>query len=126
MIQQVITCDICGAQKREANHWFIAREEAGEIRISGWNSPHTFSPQARHLCGETCVHKLISQDLMKLAGVDAQSIREAAPVAKTAVIAASGGERPASSMRQDSRIAPGAADYSRLERSFACTGRRTP
>lgn len=124
MIRQIITCDICGAQKREANHWFIAREEAGEIRISGWNAPHTFSPQARHLCGETCVHKLISQDLMKLAVVDIQSIHETVPFAKTTVSAAPATERPASSMRQDSRIAPEAADYSRLERSFACTGRR--
>ena len=39
MITQSISCDMCGVQKREANHWFIAYKEAHEIRISGWASP---------------------------------------------------------------------------------------
>jgi hypothetical protein len=72
VIQHVITCDMCGAQKREANHWFLVREESGELRISGWNFPHTLSPETRHLCGETCVHKLISRDLKRLANVGTQ------------------------------------------------------
>jgi len=72
VIQQVITCDICGSQKRQANHWFIAREESGELRISGWISPQVLSPEAKHLCGETCAHKLISQFLMKLMEVKTQ------------------------------------------------------
>ncbi len=38
MIRRVITCDICGSQKQQANHWFVACEKSGELRISGWNS----------------------------------------------------------------------------------------
>jgi hypothetical protein len=66
VIRQVITCDICGTQKRETNHWFVAYEESGELRISGWNSLHLLSPETKHLCGETCAHKLISHFLMRL------------------------------------------------------------
>jgi hypothetical protein len=78
VIKQVITCDVCGSQKRQANHWFVAREESGELRISGWNSPHTLSPETRHLCGETCALKLLSQHLMRLADLGTQRVVEAA------------------------------------------------
>jgi hypothetical protein len=54
VIRKVITCDICGSQKRQTNHWFVAYEESGELRISGWNSLHLLSPETKHLCGETC------------------------------------------------------------------------
>ena len=60
MITQSISCDMCGVQKREANHWFIAYKEAREIRISGWASPRRLSAGTAHLCGERCVHRFLS------------------------------------------------------------------
>lgn len=66
VIRQVITCEICGSQKQQTNHWFVAYEESGELRISGWNTLHLFCPETKHLCGETCAHKLISHFLMGL------------------------------------------------------------
>ena len=60
MITQSISCDISGVQKREANHWFIAYEEAQEVRITGWASPRRLSAGTVHLCGERCVHKFLS------------------------------------------------------------------
>jgi len=63
VIQQAISCDVCGAQKRQANHWFIAYKHAGELRVSSWNSLHLMCPGTKHLCGETCVHKLIGEFL---------------------------------------------------------------
>jgi hypothetical protein len=89
VIQQVITCDICGTQKRQTNHWFVAREESGELRITGWNSLHVQSPGTKHLCGETCVHKLISQYLTGLADEGAQSaavISDSIPAVEAKVI----------------------------------------
>lgn len=65
LIRQVITCNICGSQKRQTNHWFVAYQETGELRISGWNSLRLLSPGTKHLCGEACAHKLISQFLMR-------------------------------------------------------------
>ena len=59
MIRQAISCDICGAEKKQTNHWFVANEHGGEMRISGWNSRNRMRPGSKHLCGQTCLHKLM-------------------------------------------------------------------
>ncbi len=59
MIRQAITCDICASEKRQTNHWFVAYEQGGELRVSGWNSRHRLRPGSKHLCGQTCLHKLV-------------------------------------------------------------------
>ena len=59
MIRQAISCDICGAEKKQTNHWFVANEQGGEIRVSGWNSRNRMRPGSKHLCGQTCLHKLV-------------------------------------------------------------------
>lgn len=59
MIRQAISCDICGAEKKQTNHWFVANEHGGEMRISGWNSRNRMRPGSKHLCGQTCLHKLV-------------------------------------------------------------------
>ena len=59
MIRQAISCDICASEKKQTNHWFVAYEQAGELRVSGWNSRNRQRPGAKHLCGQTCLHKLV-------------------------------------------------------------------
>lgn len=59
MIRQAISCDVCGAEKQQTNHWFIAYEQGGELRVSGWTSRHRLRPDSKHLCGQTCLHKLV-------------------------------------------------------------------
>lgn len=59
MIRQAITCDICEAEKKQTNHWFVAYEQGGELRVSGWNSRNRLKPGSKHLCGQTCLHKLM-------------------------------------------------------------------
>ena len=59
MIRQAISCDICASEKKQTNHWFVAYEIAGELRVSGWNSRNRQKPNAKHLCGQTCLHKLV-------------------------------------------------------------------
>ena len=71
MIRQAISCDICGAEKKQTNHWFVAWEVAGELRVSGWNSRNRQRTGAKHLCGQVCMHKL-ADDFM--AHVIAQKI----------------------------------------------------
>jgi hypothetical protein len=65
MIRQSITCDICGSEKKQTNHWFVAREQGGELRISGWDSRNRLRPGSRHLCGQTCLHKLVDEFMAK-------------------------------------------------------------
>ena len=69
MIRQAISCDICGAEKKQTNHWFVASEQAGELRISGWSSRNRLRSGSKHLCGQTCLHKLVDEFM-------AHSIRE--------------------------------------------------
>jgi len=59
VIRQAISCDICGTEKRQTNHWFVAYEQGGELRVSGWNSRNRTRPGSKHLCGQTCLHKLV-------------------------------------------------------------------
>jgi hypothetical protein len=59
MIRQAISCDICASEKKQTNHWFVAYEQSGELRVGGWNSRNRQKPGAKHLCGQTCLHKLV-------------------------------------------------------------------
>ncbi len=61
MIRQAISCDICGTEKRQTNHWFVAYDQGGELRVSEWNSRNRLRPESKHLCGQTCLHKLVDE-----------------------------------------------------------------
>ncbi len=61
MIRQAISCDICGTEKKQTNHWFVAYDQGGELRVSGWSSRHRLRPGSKHLCGQTCLHKLVDE-----------------------------------------------------------------
>lgn len=61
LIRQAISCDICGTEKKQTNHWFIAWDQGGELRVSGWQSRNRTRPGSKHLCGQTCLHKLVDE-----------------------------------------------------------------
>lgn len=68
MIRQAISCDICGAEKKQTNHWFVAYEQAGELRVSGWNSRNRLRTGSKHLCGQACLHKLADDFMARVIG----------------------------------------------------------
>jgi hypothetical protein len=72
VIRQAISCDICASEKRQTNHWFVAYEQAGELRVSGWSSRHKLRAGSKHLCGQTCLHKLVDEFMAKAIAVRAQ------------------------------------------------------
>jgi hypothetical protein len=79
VIRQAISCDICASEKKQTNHWFVAYEQAGELRLSGWGSRNRLRAGAKHLCGQTCLHKLIDEFMAKEAvGRNAQNAAAAA------------------------------------------------
>ena len=65
MIRQAISCDICGTEKKQTNHWFVAYDQGGELRVSGWSSRNRLRPGSKHLCGQTCLHKLVDEFMAK-------------------------------------------------------------
>jgi len=68
VIRQAISCDICGAEKKQTNHWFVACEQGGELRLSGWGSNIRQRPGTKHLCGQTCLHKLVDEYIARTIG----------------------------------------------------------
>ena len=66
VIRQAISCDICGTEKKQTNHWFVAYEQGGELRVSGWNSRNRLRPGSKHLCGQTCLHKLVDDFMARI------------------------------------------------------------
>ena len=78
MIRQAISCDICGTEKKQTNHWYVAYDQAGELRVSGLNPRNRLRPGAKHLCGQTCLHKLMDDFITKASAVRPQPAAEAA------------------------------------------------
>lgn len=84
MIRQAISCDICATEKKQTNHWFVAYEQGGELRVSGWHSRNRLRPGSKHLCGQTCLHKLVDEFIAKAIAIrsgmtvapDAAEVRE--------------------------------------------------
>jgi hypothetical protein len=68
VIRQAISCDICGAEKKQTNHWYITCEAAGELRVGGWNSRMRQRPNAKHLCGQICLHKVVDEFIARSSG----------------------------------------------------------
>jgi hypothetical protein len=81
LIRQAISCDICGTEKKQTNHWFVALEQGGELRLSGWSSRCKLRPGSKHLCGQTCLHKLVDEFM-------ARNIAVRAPVGIAGEVAA--------------------------------------
>jgi hypothetical protein len=60
MIRQTINCDICAAEKLSTSYWFVAYEQGGEITLRGWEAPKSSRKNAKHLCGQKCVQRMMS------------------------------------------------------------------
>jgi hypothetical protein len=73
MIRQAISCDICGAEKKQTNHWFVAYTHAGELRVSGWGAQRRLRAGSKHLCGQTCLYKLLDEFIAANATARAQA-----------------------------------------------------
>lgn len=69
MIRQAISCDICGTEMQGTNHWFVAYDHQGELRVSVWNARTRLRSGARHLCGHTCLHKLVDDFMARTLAV---------------------------------------------------------
>jgi hypothetical protein len=73
VIRQAISCDVCSAEKKQTNHWYVVCEQAGELRLGGWNSRMRQRPGAKHLCGQTCLHKLVDEFMARTSAARAGS-----------------------------------------------------
>lgn len=58
MLIQSVTCDNCGVQKKESNHWFTVTKDGEGIIIRRMHQ-EDLSEEEQHICGETCLEKTI-------------------------------------------------------------------
>jgi hypothetical protein len=75
VIRQAISCDICGAEKKQTNHWFVACEVGDELRVCGWSSRNRLRTGSKHLCGQACLHKLADDFMARVIAGKAASAR---------------------------------------------------
>lgn len=65
-------CNICGVERKEANHWFVATKDRGRFSIEAWDvaerENRLDNEDAIHLCGQVCAHKLLDRFLAETAG----------------------------------------------------------
>jgi hypothetical protein len=101
VIRQAISCDICGAEMLNANHWFVARELGAELRISAWDGRKRPRSATRHICGHKCLHKLVDDFTARTLRVplangegrtDAQPSPAAFPILQRPIVGSSSGE----------------------------------
>jgi hypothetical protein len=69
VIRQAISCDVCGTEMQATNHWFVAYDHQGELRVSVWAARGRLRSGARHLCGHTCLHKLVDDFMARTLAV---------------------------------------------------------
>jgi len=134
VIRQAISCDICGAGKRQTNHWFVCYEQSGELRVSGWNSRYLLCSGVKHLCGESCLHTLVSEFLAKSLSGRSPQAAAIVDVQLPVVEAENGVTAEARSFRQSITQATESSPRSshhvpraleRHPRSHGCTERKT-
>jgi hypothetical protein len=65
MIKETVICDVCGAGKNEANHWFMAFEDKGTVRLAAWGGLNRKRASTKHLCGQSCVHRYVDDFLAR-------------------------------------------------------------
>jgi hypothetical protein len=77
VIRQAISCDICGTEMLNANHWFVAYDRGPELRVGAWNPRNKLRASARHLCGHKCLHKLVDDYMARTLSAGAWASVEA-------------------------------------------------
>jgi len=67
MAQQIkFTCDGCGAERKQANHWFTTRVKDDGIIIDAFDPFLDANGNYEHYCGESCLIARVSKFLAEL------------------------------------------------------------
>ena len=65
-VKQIFLCSMCGAERKEANHWFAAMRSKTGLGFYCWrdaNAAFLEDENTLHLCGQQCAHKLLDEFL---------------------------------------------------------------
>jgi len=55
-------CDVCGATKKETNHWWLLEENMGGVfKLRTWSEQLATVNGVQHLCSEQCAVAMVSR-----------------------------------------------------------------
>lgn len=60
---QVTKCNVCGAHKKEVNHWYLVWIYDRSFQCAPVLSLHPFDNTEKDVCGRECASKLFSRFL---------------------------------------------------------------
>jgi hypothetical protein len=66
VVREKFSCDNCGRERGETNRWFIAKKLPGKIQITGFTESDARKKNSYALCGESCLHNFVNQNLAEL------------------------------------------------------------
>lgn len=76
--QTTVRCDNCGAEKRKSNHWYlVSGPTPDDSSISIYLEDVEDATFMEDVCGETCLHEIISKLLHQKPVTGVQSQEEA-------------------------------------------------
>lgn len=79
MKTSIFTCDGCGTEKKESNHWYVVAS-GKYFSVAPWGHmefstiPNSFArddSDARHICGHECLMKQLTKFLNTAGGKEA-------------------------------------------------------
>ena len=62
-VVQKFTCEICGTEKRDSHHWFLAELAGESLTIRPWSEVRARGESGRHFCGEAHLQQFITRFL---------------------------------------------------------------
>jgi len=104
---------------QQTNHWFVACDRGAELCLGAWNPRSRLRARAKHLCGHTCLHKLVDDFMARtLSARTAYPADESAAQEKKPVSGALGNDGGLTSIQAHPNIArPEALAFDELESS---------
>jgi hypothetical protein len=72
MLKKIYVCGCCGAERKEANHWFILQRTRVGFALHTWawaqREGQLDEDDVEHLCGQECAHKMLGRFMEEVGG----------------------------------------------------------
>jgi hypothetical protein len=56
-------CELCPAVKQQSNHWLLALVYGAAVHFYPWDADVPDRDELKHICGQGCAAKLLSQTI---------------------------------------------------------------
>ena len=71
-LKKVYICGGCGAERKEANHWFVLERTKAGFHLHTWKWAEREQvlddDRMEHVCGQACAHTMLDRFMTEAAG----------------------------------------------------------